>query len=44
MVAFKAVSGTRKSIHLVMVTANGIAQNAYARKAQRILVLDDLFT
>lgn len=41
--AFRAVSGTRKSIHLVIVAANGIEENAYARKAQRILVLDDLF-
>ena len=42
--AFKAVSGTSKSIHLTIITANGLAENAYTRKAQNVLVLNDLFT
>ncbi len=42
--AFKAVSGTSKSIHLTIITANGLAENAYTRKAQSVLVLNDLFT
>ena len=42
--AFKAVSGTSKSIHLTIITANGLAENAYTRKAQSLLVLNDLFT
>ena len=41
--AFKAVSGTSKSIHLTIITANGLAENAYSRKAQSVLVLNDLF-
>ena len=41
--AFKAVSETTKSLHLVFVTANGLSENAYARKAQHVLTLDDLF-
>ena len=41
--AFKAVSNTVKSLHLILITANGLAENAYARKAQNVLVLDDLF-
>ena len=44
MDAFRAVSGTAKSLHLTIVTANGLAENAYACKAQRVLVLDDLFS
>ena len=42
--AFKAASSTSKSLHLTIITANGLAENAYARKAQNILVLNDLFT
>ena len=42
--AFKAVSGTSKSIHLTIITANGLAENAFTRKAQSLLVLNDLFT
>ena len=42
--AFKAVSNTAKSLHLTMITANGLAENAYAHKAQNVLTLDDLFT
>ena len=41
--AFKAVSETTKSIHLTIITANGLSENAYARKAQSVLTLDDLF-
>ena len=41
--AFKAVSETAKSVHLTIVAANGLADNAYARKAQNVLVMDDLF-
>ena len=41
--AFKAVSATAKSIHLTIITANGLSENAYARKAQSVLTLADLF-
>ena len=41
--AFRAVSDTSKSLHLTIITANGLAENAYARKAQNVLVLNDLF-
>ena len=32
-----------KSVHLSIVAANGLADNAYARKAQNVLVMDELF-
>ena len=41
--AFKAVSNTAKSIHLTIVTTNGLAENAYSHKPQNVIVLDDLF-
>jgi hypothetical protein len=41
--AFKAVSNTAKSIHLTLVTTNGLAENAYSHRPQNVLVLDDLF-
>ena len=41
--AFKAVTRTPKSLHLTLITANGIVENACSRKLQRTLRLDDLF-
>ena len=41
--AFRTVSQTAKSVHLTVIAANGLADNAYARKAQNVLVVDDLF-
>lgn len=40
---FKAVSKTRKAVHLTMVTSAGIVRNAYANQVQSEVVLDDLF-
>ena len=31
------------NLYLAIITANGLAENAYSRKAQNVLVLDDLF-
>jgi hypothetical protein len=33
----------RKSIHLTMITANGLAHNAYRNEIQAEIILDDLF-
>ena len=40
---FLRETGTKKSIHMTMITANGIAQNAYRNEIQAEIVLDDLF-
>ena len=36
-------TGTKKSIHMTMITANGIAHNAYRNDIQAEIILDDLF-
>ncbi len=41
--AFRAVTKTRKSIHLTLVTANGLARTAHAQCVQSEVTLDDLF-
>ena len=40
---FLAETGTRKSIHVTMITANGLVHNAYRNEIQSEIVLDDLF-
>ena len=40
---FLRETGTRKSIHMTMITANGLAHNAYRNEIQAEIVLDDLF-
>lgn len=41
---FAGVTGTRKAIHLTLVTANGLLRNQYSAKVQSEVVLSDLFT
>ncbi len=41
--AFRAVCGTRKSIHLTFITANGLRHNKYSGNVQSELTLLDLF-
>jgi len=36
-------TGTKKSIHMTMITANGLVQNAYRNDIQAEITLDDLF-
>ena len=36
-------TGTKKSIHITMITANGLVQNAYRNDVQSEITLDDLF-
>jgi hypothetical protein len=36
-------TGTKKSIHLTMITANGLVQNAFLNDIQSEIALDDLF-
>jgi len=40
---FSEVTKTRKSIHLTLITTDGIADNAYAREIQSFVTLDGLF-
>ena len=40
---FLLETGVKKSIHMTMITANGIAQNAYRNDIQAEIILDDLF-
>ncbi len=40
---FKAVTGTRKAVHLTMVTSNSVKPNAYSGHIQSFVTLDDLF-
>ena len=40
---FIAVTGTRKSVHLTMVTSFGVKPNAYAGSIQSFVTLDDLY-
>lgn len=41
--AFAAETGTRKALHLTLVTTYGLARNQYAGIVQNELTLDDLF-
>jgi hypothetical protein len=36
-------SGTKKSIHLTMISSNGLVQSAYRNDIQSEITLDDLF-
>ena len=40
---FRAVTGTRKSLHTTMITTYGLKRNKYSDTAQREVTLDDLF-
>jgi AAA+ ATPase superfamily predicted ATPase len=40
---FLKETGTKKSIHITMITANGLVQNAYRNNIQSEITLDDLF-
>lgn len=41
---FKAVTKTRKAVHLTFVTSCGLVRNAYWNQVQSEITLDDLFT
>ena len=41
---FAGVTGTRKAIHLTLVTANGLLRNQYSARVQSEVLLSDLFT
>ncbi len=43
MEAFCRETGTSKSIHITLVSANGLKQNEYAGTVQNIITADDLF-
>ena len=41
---FSGVTKTRKAVHLVFVTANGLLKNQYSGRIQSEILLSDLFT
>ena len=41
---FRSVTGTKKALHLTMVTTYGILKNKYSGLCQEQVVLDDLFS
>jgi len=43
ILAFKTVTGTPKSIYLTLVATKAPVDNEYARKAQNVILLDQLF-
>lgn len=40
---FREVTGTKKALHLVMITTYGVRDNMYSSRVQSEVVLDDLF-
>lgn len=44
MALFKEATGTRKALHLTMITSNGLVHNAYRNSVQAELTLDHLFS
>lgn len=40
---FVEETGTDKAVHLVMISASGVASNSYAGELQKVITLDDLF-
>ena len=40
---FRQETGTKKAVHLTMVSASGLVNNAYADVAQQVLDENDLF-
>ena len=40
---FQTVTGTKKAIHSIMVTTDGLTQNEYCGDIQAEIQLDDLF-
>ena len=40
---FVAETGTRKAIHKILISANGVVRNEYSDDLQKIITLDDLF-
>ena len=41
--AYRGLSKDKRTVHLVMVTTNGIARNSYINMIQNEITLDDLF-
>lgn len=41
--AYRDLSKDKRTIHLVMITTNGIAHNSYYNMVQRELTMEDLF-
>ena len=41
--AYRELSKDKRSLHLVMVTTNGVARNSYFNMIQNEVTIDDLF-
>ena len=41
--AFRAGSGSKKAIHLTMITTYGLTENPYAQTVQNCITMNDLF-
>ena len=41
--AFRGITGTRRAVHLTLVTSGGLVDNAYRNSIQSEVALDDLF-
>ena len=42
--AYRELSKDRRTLHLVMVTTNGVAHNNYYNMVQKEIIMDELFT
>ena len=42
--AYRDLSKDRRTLHLVMVTTNGVAHNNYYNMVQKEIIMDELFT
>lgn len=43
LATFRALTGTKKALHFVLVTTYGLSRNAYSGNVQQVVTLDDLF-
>ena len=41
---FLEATGTKKALHLVLVSANGVERNGYSSEFQKVISLDSLFS
>lgn len=43
MATFRYLTGTKKALHIILVTTYGLAKNKYSGNIQQVVTLDDLF-
>lgn len=42
--AYRGLSKDKRTVHIVMITTNGVAHNSHYNIVQKEIVMDDLFT